>query len=474
MTQLNISLPPPKDSPDFDGWLTQLSQYLRDYLGLYDSGEQVSFIQSGTGAVTRTTQNKLRDFVSVFDFMTVAQIADVVGRTASVNVAVPVQAALDSGAAKIIFPKGKYYFGTTALVLPNWIQIEGEGYQASIGASGRFTEFAFARTAGTPAITTGYCPTVKNIIFSNSGGTWTEVTATLSGTTSACFETGDINIVECSFYNWYICIQLTGSCYYVKTDKLYFGRSTYGYYFDDVAPYDITIYAPHSSLTDIFMTGTSSYYARNVKVYGGSIELYTKVFAYVLDLSIFGTYFETGSPKTGAIVIDPLGNGAHVSVFGCLAYLIKTNRFVNMSGLSSCLLVSHGNVFEGSHADAAGSYVFYLPSSGRVNLMGDAISATQQNDALYVDSLVNSSSFLVQHPVYPATHSHVSMSKALELGERGFSIKFLSAEPSAKYSGQVVGADGDSAAGWDPLGYAAGRPYLVIWQGDRWRSVSGA
>jgi hypothetical protein len=33
MAQLNISLPPPKDSPDFDGWLVQVAQYLRDYLG---------------------------------------------------------------------------------------------------------------------------------------------------------------------------------------------------------------------------------------------------------------------------------------------------------------------------------------------------------------------------------------------------------------------------------------------------------
>jgi hypothetical protein len=34
MTQLYISLPPSKESPDFDGWLIQVAQYLRDYLGL--------------------------------------------------------------------------------------------------------------------------------------------------------------------------------------------------------------------------------------------------------------------------------------------------------------------------------------------------------------------------------------------------------------------------------------------------------
>lgn len=68
MAQLNIDLPPHKDHPDFDRWLLQTTQYLRDYLGLYDSSTESSFIQSGTGAVTRTAQSKMRDVVSVKDF----------------------------------------------------------------------------------------------------------------------------------------------------------------------------------------------------------------------------------------------------------------------------------------------------------------------------------------------------------------------------------------------------------------------
>lgn len=34
MTQLNISLPPPKDHPDFDDWLILVTQYIRDGLGV--------------------------------------------------------------------------------------------------------------------------------------------------------------------------------------------------------------------------------------------------------------------------------------------------------------------------------------------------------------------------------------------------------------------------------------------------------
>jgi hypothetical protein len=51
MTQLNISLPPTKDSPDFDGWMTQISQYLRDYLGLNDNIVQNYLSVKDYGAV---------------------------------------------------------------------------------------------------------------------------------------------------------------------------------------------------------------------------------------------------------------------------------------------------------------------------------------------------------------------------------------------------------------------------------------
>jgi hypothetical protein len=56
----------------------------------------VGFIQSGTGAVARTVQDKGRDTVSAFDFMTAAEKADVVAGTLTVDVTTAVQAAIDS------------------------------------------------------------------------------------------------------------------------------------------------------------------------------------------------------------------------------------------------------------------------------------------------------------------------------------------------------------------------------------------
>ena len=61
MAQLNISSPPPKDSPDFDGWLIQVSQYLNDYLGYsYTQGNK-------TISVSKTiSENIVMSYGSMF------------------------------------------------------------------------------------------------------------------------------------------------------------------------------------------------------------------------------------------------------------------------------------------------------------------------------------------------------------------------------------------------------------------------
>lgn len=107
----------------------------------------VGFIQPQTGAVLRTVQSKLRDEVSVFDFMTAAQIADVIGNTLLLDVTAPINAAMSSGAKRIIFPEGSY--GITAPLL--WKT------QTTLWAANRITCIvkALAGFAGTALIN---CP----------------------------------------------------------------------------------------------------------------------------------------------------------------------------------------------------------------------------------------------------------------------------------------------------------------------------
>lgn len=74
------------------------------------------FLQSGAGAVARTVQSRLRDTVSVLDFGVANDGSDQTTK---------IQAALNCGAARVLFPHGSY--GWAAVTLPPAVDMVGEG-----------------------------------------------------------------------------------------------------------------------------------------------------------------------------------------------------------------------------------------------------------------------------------------------------------------------------------------------------------
>jgi hypothetical protein len=66
-----------------------------------------SFIQAGTGAVSRTVQGRMRDTVSVFDFIPVAEHAAIATQTSTYDATAAIQAAINTGKT-IEFPEGLY------------------------------------------------------------------------------------------------------------------------------------------------------------------------------------------------------------------------------------------------------------------------------------------------------------------------------------------------------------------------------
>lgn len=99
----------------------------------------VGWIQAGIDAVVRTVQEKLRERVSVFDFMTAAEIAAVRGGISTVDVSAAIQAAINSlpvasgisgrGGYELIFPPGLYYITETLLIENRWLSLVGSGAQ---------------------------------------------------------------------------------------------------------------------------------------------------------------------------------------------------------------------------------------------------------------------------------------------------------------------------------------------------------
>lgn len=75
----------------------------------------VGFIQSGAGTVATTVQTKLRQQVSIFDFMSPGQIADVQAGTLTLDCTSSFNAAL-AASKNIYFPPGKYRFNSTITI----------------------------------------------------------------------------------------------------------------------------------------------------------------------------------------------------------------------------------------------------------------------------------------------------------------------------------------------------------------------
>lgn len=75
----------------------------------------VGFLQNGTGAVATTVQTKLREQVSIFDFMSSAEIADVQAGALTLDITAAFNTAL-AASKNIYFPAGKYRFNSTITI----------------------------------------------------------------------------------------------------------------------------------------------------------------------------------------------------------------------------------------------------------------------------------------------------------------------------------------------------------------------
>jgi len=100
---------------------------------------QVMFLQSGTGAVLRTAQSKMRDVVSVLDFGAVGNgVAD---DTAAIQAAID---SLPSSGGEVKFPKGNYKTTSPVTVTKNGVTLTGTGYGSVITVSHTNDAFQFS------------------------------------------------------------------------------------------------------------------------------------------------------------------------------------------------------------------------------------------------------------------------------------------------------------------------------------------
>ena len=134
------------DSPALNSEL----QALTAGIGGPSGSSLIGFIQDAPGAVARMVQDKLRESVSVLDFMTAQQRADVISHTGSIDVTTAVQAALNyvaglSGGGRVYVPSGLYLV-TAPLNIGANTYLYGDGWFASkfkVDHSGDFLKSTF-------------------------------------------------------------------------------------------------------------------------------------------------------------------------------------------------------------------------------------------------------------------------------------------------------------------------------------------
>jgi hypothetical protein len=171
-------------------------------LAASDGSSLVGFLQDGSGAEIRTAQSKLRETVSLLDFIPAAEHAAIVAGGSAYDCTAAMQAAVEavttnatlfySGGARIRIPPGDYYFASP-IELKKTVIIEGD----AVGEAGGYaTRLRFASdTTGiivqrfdtigagveSPATTGADATIIRNLELFGSGSGPRDVTGTGHG-----------------------------------------------------------------------------------------------------------------------------------------------------------------------------------------------------------------------------------------------------------------------------------------------------
>lgn len=125
------------------------------------SSAEVSFLQAGTGAVTRTAQSKMRDAVSVFDYIPPSEHAAIQAGTSTYDCTAAIAQAIANNSAVvgqpygyekvIVFPEGWYNVQHIDLTNRRNVWLWAEGYVLIKGINSSTKNFIFGSTNYNPA-----------------------------------------------------------------------------------------------------------------------------------------------------------------------------------------------------------------------------------------------------------------------------------------------------------------------------------
>ena len=189
---------------------------------------RLSFIATGTGATTRTLQNKLRDTVSVKDF----------GATGdgSTDDTTALQAALDAGAGKCVYLPPGTYKTTAVLTISANTTVQADDRRAVIDVQPDHAAIVPGQP-GPPTYNNGFLINGDNVIVdglkikgTNEAKYRTDNTAQRDEYACGIKSTNKQNLVikNCMFEQWGNGVFFTGGNNYKITDNFFFGGRQMG------------------------------------------------------------------------------------------------------------------------------------------------------------------------------------------------------------------------------------------------------
>ena len=124
------------------------------------TSDRVTYLEGGVGSVVRVLTSKLQESVSVFDFMTAAQIADVKAGTLLLDVSAPINAAI-AASDEVYFPEGAYRVSNDGTPTNGAIDIPNGAGAKTLRGAGRGNAIIHNYGLG-PCITS-----IGNLLFNN-------------------------------------------------------------------------------------------------------------------------------------------------------------------------------------------------------------------------------------------------------------------------------------------------------------------
>ena len=109
---------------------TQLASAVAAAYGTGATADASTYLPSGTGAVSRTVQSKLREFISVADYGMYPGLGSGVDCAPAFDLAIA--AAIASGILTVYIPAGNYYFNTQPASITSAVRLVGDGLNSTV------------------------------------------------------------------------------------------------------------------------------------------------------------------------------------------------------------------------------------------------------------------------------------------------------------------------------------------------------